>query len=102
MRPKNPPKEDPKKIARRPRSLKRSKGPRDSCYLNCQVIQIAKTSKLLKGLRVQESKGSLKRSQGPRDPCRPSFQEIQVSKSFLEKSTLLEPELFLTVAFLEL
>ena len=28
-------KEDPKEIARRPKSSKRSKGPRDPCYLNC-------------------------------------------------------------------
>ena len=45
---KNSPKEDPKKTARRPKSSKRSKSPRDPCCLNCPKVQVAKRSKMSK------------------------------------------------------
>ena len=75
---KNSPKEDLKKIARRPKYSKKSKGPRDPCYLNCQEVQVAKKSskrsKLPRGLNRQDVKS-------PRVPSRdPKVQEIHVVK----------------------
>ena len=60
---KNSPKEDLKKIARRPKYSKKSKGPRDPGYLNCQEVQVAKKSS--------------KRSKLPRDR---NCQEVQIAK----------------------
>ena len=71
---KNASKKDLKKIARRPKSSKRSKGPRDPSCLNFQEVQVAKNSlkrsklsRLPKVLDVKNPRASL------RDPCYPSY-----------------------------